>query len=270
MLAKIRKAMKEFLSQEGSLHRSSLSYSFLLAIFPALIVIIILFQNELLDIERVSTFMYHYLPQDIMEPFIEYILDADYSNIYTVIVTLGTTIFLASRSFYTFMLISANKEKFVTRSFIIRIKAILLFLGFIISIGLMGLFAHLFPFYESIHLVIMIFIVFYLFYRMLSFEVRPIQYGLVGAVFTTIGVVCIGALFLTIVQTVSRYQTLYGPLASILIMMLSIHVISGTIYFGYCLNHAYDFHYKEHQFKNKHMYDKLEQYYQKVRSLVKR
>lgn len=114
------------------------------------------------------------------------------------------------------------------------------------------------------------FLIFYAFYRVLSFEERPLKYGLIGAAFTTIGVVCIGILFLSLVHALTRYQTLYGPLASILIMMLSIHVLAGTIYFGYCLNHAYDFRYETRVFKHEQRYIEAEKLYEQIKDKFKR
>ena len=46
----------------------------------------------------------------------------------------------------------------------------------------------------------------------------------------------VGIGFIYFIDNYTRYDVLYGPLASIVVLLISIYLISSIIYFGYCLN----------------------------------
>lgn len=254
MINKIFKALCEYFTPEGSLYRYSLSYCFLLAIFPSLVVLVILFQNGVLDIEMVTSFLYQYIPVDILEPFMNYVMDYDYQELTTAIITIGITSFLASRAFYTFLLISAQHEEFNTYSILLRIKAIVIFLTFIGGVLCLGIILRFFWFAQYVTVVSIIFVILYLFYRVLSFEKRPWQYGLVGSFVATVLIFLIGLLYFVIIYKFTSYNNIYGPIASVIVMLLSIHLVSCAIYFGYCLNHAFNYSKVIKCYKNAYLY----------------
>ncbi len=232
----IKEAIKTYYSQEGNLFRSSLGYGFLLTLFPALIIIVIFFQNGVLDIQTTSAFIYRYLPQELIQPFIEYVMASDFRSISTVVVTMAAVTILASKSFYSFLLISATHENFITYGLVIRIKAIILFIGFFGGIFLLASSTHFFNEFPFLALVGGIFLILYMLYRALSFRKRNWFYGIIGAVFSTVGILLVGGVFLSVIERFTDYSTIYGPLSGLLILLLSVHLIASIIYFGYCLN----------------------------------
>lgn len=251
---KIKYVTNEFFSHEGILFRASLSYGFLLTLFPSLIIMVILFQYGILDYITSTQFIYNYFPADVIQPFIEFVMLQDYSNILTVFLTIGAVSFLASRSFYSFLLISANHEEFETYAFVIRLKAIVVFIAFIAGILIVSMWSHIFNTRVGFTVPIGMFTLFYFLFRVLSFEKRPWQYGLLGSFVTTIGIGIIGLLFLSLIHTFTRYDTFYGPLSSILILLISTHFIASVIYLGYCINHAFDYHLPNKEYKNAFIY----------------
>ena len=82
-------------------------------------------------------------------------------------------------------------------------------------------------------------VIFYFFYRLLSLEKRSVTYGIIGSLFTCTGIMIVGIGFVYFVDNYTKYDVLYGPLASIVVLLISIYLISSIIYFGYCLNHEY-------------------------------
>ncbi len=228
-------AFKKFFSQEGNLFRSSLGFSFLLTLFPVLIYVVIFLQRGILNYDTTTAFIYQYLPESLIRPFIDYIMENNYNSIGALIVTTVATCLLASKSFYSFLLISAGNEDFKTYSIVIRIKAIILFVAFILGIGLIATCGHYFIPSRTIGLGAGMIIFFYFFYRMISFEKRPWRYGIVGAIFSTIAITLVGYLFLYLVGEFTRYGSVYGPLSSMLVLLLSVYFISSIVYFGYCL-----------------------------------
>ena len=84
----MKKTFKQFFSMHGSLFRYSLSFSMLMALFPTLIVVITLFQTQVLDINNVLPMLYLFLPQDLLEPFIDYLLNREESNFISLTISL--------------------------------------------------------------------------------------------------------------------------------------------------------------------------------------
>ena len=231
-----------------------ISFCLLLALLPALIVILKVFQSDLLDANKLASLLYGYVPKILLEPFIEYVLSQEYTTFISLIVSSVFSIYLASNAFYSFMLISMTDEKFETYSILIRIKAIMLFVLLVLGIVALAFFNYLIGINTTIVMLGGLFIVFYFFYRFLSFEKRPLSYGLLGAGFTSTGIVLIGVFFFYIVDRYTRYYALYGPLASLVIMLISIYLISNVIYFGYCLNHEYGKSYDNIEYKHLRYY----------------
>ncbi|MEG0265346.1 MAG: YhjD/YihY/BrkB family envelope integrity protein [Erysipelotrichaceae bacterium] len=243
---KLKDLYYEFTSFESSLFRYSLSFSFLLALAPSLLAFVLLFNFASLPTSDLVAFVYRFLPQDLLETFIKYLLNQDY-NLIPAIITLITSFWLASRSIYSFLLISANHEKIEEPKWTIRLLSIILFIVLAALILLVvyvstNLISTL-PLVLSFSMVIL----FTLMYRALSFRKRDITYGVLGAVFSTIAVIATAWIFFWIVKEFTSYESLYGPLASLVVLLLSIYVISSIIYFGYCLNIVYEEAYKKEE-----------------------
>ena len=254
IVKRLVKVIKKFISPQSNLFRYSLSFCLLLALLPALIIILKVFQSDLLDANKLASLLYGYVPKILLEPFIEYVLSQEYTTFISLIVSSVFSIYLASNAFYSFMLISMTDEKFETYSILIRIKAIMLFVLLVLGIVALAFFNYLIGINTTIVMLGGLFIVFYFFYRFLSFEKRPLSYGLLGAGFTSTGIVLIGVFFFYIVDRYTRYYALYGPLASLVIMLISIYLISNVIYFGYCLNHEYGKSYDNIEYKHLRYY----------------
>lgn len=235
----IKQTFTQFFSMHGSLFRYSLSFSLLMALFPTVIVIITLFQYGILDINVILPTMYQYLPQDLLEPFVDYILSKESSNFISLIISFSITCVLASKSFYSLMLISANMEGFKTYKILIRIKSAILFIAAVVIIGSIAFIATILRLSYVYSTLFSLFIALYLLFRMLSFRHRDIYYGILGALFSSVSIVLVGVLFTYIVSNYMTYQNVYGPISSMMTLILMIYIISNILYFGYCLNFAY-------------------------------
>lgn len=254
-MIKIRQVIQEFLSLEGSLFRYSLSYCFLLAFLPGVIVALLLFQYSIVGVDSLLDFLYRFVPEDLISPFVEFIMNKNYTSILAVALSLIAPCYVASKSFYSFMLISAKHESFHSHKILIRIKSIVLFFIFIALIVSLAILVHFLSWNVFSGFGIGLFIVFWFFFRMLSFENRPYTYGIIGAIFTSVAILVIGYVFFYFISIFSSYQTMYGPLASLVVLFLAVYVISCIIYFGYCLNIVYGSHKKIKAYKSKWFYE---------------
>lgn len=258
LMQRLRRVIKKFISPQGNLFRYSSSFCILLALLPGLIIVLKIFQNEILNNPEIINFLFDYIPEVLLAPFIQYILSKQYNTYLSMIVSMSLSIYLASNACYSFMLISMNDENFSTYSILIRIKAIIMFIYLIIGLIILAIVNYIIN--SIIIIVIGLLVFFYLFYRILSFEKKPVTYGIIGSIFASSGIVIIGIFFFYYVEHYTRYDILYGPLASLVVLLISIYLISSVIYFGYCLNREYSKSYQIRRHKHKWYYvwgDKL-------------
>lgn len=258
LMQRLKRVIKKFISPQGNLFRYSSSFCILLALLPGLIIVLKIFQNKILNNPEIVNFLYGYIPEVLLAPFIQYILSRQYNTYLSMIVSMFLSIYLASNACYSFMLISMNDENFSTYGILIRIKAIIMFIYLIIGLIVLAIVNYIIN--GVIVIIFGLLVFFYLFYRILSFEKRPITYGVVGSIFTSSGIMMIGIFFFYYVEHYTRYDILYGPLASLVVLLISIYLISSVIYFGYCLNREYGKSYQMRSYKHKWYYiwgDKL-------------
>lgn len=263
-MKKIVNVIMKFISPQGNLFRYSLSFCVLLALLPALIIILKLFQSDILNVPNLINLLYDYVPKELLAPFIKFVLSKEYTTYGSLIFSMAISIYLASNAFYSFMLISMTDEGFDTYGILVRIKAIAVFVGLVLQVTGLAFLSYFLAVNDSIIMLIGLFIVFYFFYRSLSFEKRPPGYGMIGAAFTSICVVLIGIFFFYIVEHYTRYNILYGPLASLVILLISIYLISSVIYFGYCLNHEYGRSYPIKIYKHRKYYQRGNAFLDKI------
>lgn len=254
-MKRFQRVVMKFISPQGNLFRYSLSFCVLLALLPALIIFLKVFQLDILNNPSLIDFLYDYVPKTILAPFVEYVLSQEYMTFVSLTVSMILSIYLASNAFYPFMLISMADEEFDTYAILVRIKAMFIFVVLVLGLAGLTLFNYIIPINSTIVMLAGLFIVFYYFYRCLSFEKKPWSYGLIGAVFASGGIVLIGLFFFYVVDHYTRYNVLYGPLASLVIMLISIYLISSVIYFGYCLNHEYGRSFDKREYKYQKYYD---------------
>lgn len=244
---RFKRVILKFFSSQGNLFRYSSSFCMLLGLLPGLIIVLRVFQNEILNNPKLVEFIYWYLPKELISPFIEYVLSKHYDTYLSLMISMGLSIYLASNAIYSFMLISKDDEDFDTYNILIRIKAIVMFISLVVGLILIAFINY---FTRSIIVIVIgFFVLFYFFYRFLSFEKRSITYGIVGSLFTCTGIMIVGIGFIYFIDNYTRYDILYGPLASIVVLLISIYLISSIIYFGYCLNHEYNKHLKKTKYK---------------------
>lgn len=264
-MKKFKEALQMYLSLDGSLFRYSLSFCLLLALLPTLIVVILLFQNSIFNFHDLLNILYHFLPEDLLEPFIEYIMDKNFTSIVSIVVSLVVAIYVASKSFYSFIMISAAHEHFHTRNILLRVKSFLMFVIFLVGIILCGIIVHIFHISAYVSYSVGLFVLFYFLYRSLSFEKRPRRFGIIGAVFSTVGIILVEWGFLFVVKEFTSYQNVYGPLASLVVMFLSIYIVSSIIYGGYCINQIYGGHLAQKQLKSEWFYKQGEKFLNKFK-----
>lgn len=237
---KLIQCYEEFTSQEGSLFVYSLSFSLLLTLAPAITIFVAFFSVFVLDVELIVETLGMFLPDEYITPFVEFLLNKQTLNLVTSVVSMAISFYLASRSNYSFLLISAKKEEILIPKWAIRVQSYVQFLlvaAYVIGVAiLITSLTFIEPWLMPLVYLAAAFFGFYFFYRSSSFLKRELSYGVVGALAATLGILLIGILFFEIINRFTNYDNVYGPLSSLVILFLGIYLIASVIYIGYILN----------------------------------
>ena len=75
---RFKRVVLKFFSSQGNLFRYSSSFCMLLGLLPGLIIVLRIFQNEILNNPKLVEFLYWYLSKELISAFIEYVLSKDY------------------------------------------------------------------------------------------------------------------------------------------------------------------------------------------------
>lgn len=237
-MERIKSIYREFTSFEGSLFKYSLSFSMLLALAPSLLLFAMLFRYAYLPMDLIMKFVISFIPDTSMETLnqiFSFFTNQNYS-IASFIATMCVSFYLASRSIFSFLLISASHEEVDVPKWSIRIKSIVLFVCLVLLLAVSIYIGTILNEFLPIVAAVIMLLLFTMMYRTLSFRKRNWSFGIIGAMFTTISIMLLAALFITIVNRFTSYKDVYGPLASLVTLLLAIYLISCIIYLGFCLN----------------------------------
>lgn len=261
-MEKMRGMITEFMSPESNLFIYSLSFGFLLSLAPSLIIFAMMFKwGTFLDINVVIDLLRGLHLSGELQEMIEAVFAEFMGKSYgfvPAITTLCVSFWLASRSVYSFLLISSNHEKVDVMKFSIRIQSIAMFIVFVAMMIGGVLFATIIYDVVDVSLlppmaaVIMV-PVFTMMYRALSFRKRNLTFGLVGGLFTTTCIILLCYLSFILINQLIRYNKIYGSLASLVALLLVIYILSAIIYLGFLLNLVMEENYgKEEELPLKH------------------
>lgn len=237
-MERIKNIYQEFTSFEGSLFRYSLSFSLLLALAPSVLLFAMLFRFAYLPMDIIMNFVMNFMPEanvDTLDQIFMFFTNQNY-NIASFIITMCVSFYLASRSIYSFLLINASHEGIDIPKWSIRVKSIVMFVALVFTLAFSVYIATKFLDFLPIVAATIMLLLFTMMYRALSFRKRNWTFGIIGGMFSTICIMLLAALFITIVNRFTSYKDVYGPLASLVTLLLAIYLISCIIYLGYCLN----------------------------------
>lgn len=215
------------------------AFSLLLSIAPLLIVFVVLFRYLALDIETLINVIQIYLPMNEVLAFIRYIENTNPSELISLIVLLITSLYLSSKSVYSFLRFTSDLEDVDYPNWYLRILAIwgqtmfiLLLSALIFMLSFMG--------WNNVRWVPIILIIgFSLYFRNLSFRYRRFIYQIPGALVTTGLLMLMGLFFVSYVKNFTQYESMYGPLSSLMIVLLGILLIANIIFLGFGINHVF-------------------------------
>lgn len=239
MKDKFIKIVDMMTSNEGTLFTYAFAYSIIAGIAPFIIIAVVFVGRYAYNVDQLMDFLQRYVPADLVVPFVDYLTASNMTNLWLIVSLLGVSVWVASKSIYSFLLLSSEHDGVETRHFFLRLLAIVYFVLIIIGVGLVGFVLGYFPFINRYALPFIIFIFFVFFYKLLSFKYTGFKDVVYGSFFSSISLSVLGRLFFKYINEYSNYQTIYGPLASFMILLISGWFISWVIYCGYSINFVF-------------------------------
>lgn len=216
---------------------ASFAYSLLLALAPILTIFVIAFQVTL-DLNTITDFLVRYIPEEFVIPFVNYLESQSFSGLLSLIMLLAASVYIASKSVYSFLLISTKEDEIEYETIFLRILSVLLFILMIVFVTFLLIVRQKVFQFQNIGSFLLLLISLALFYRLLSFRQYPLYTYLIGGLFSSVSLSLLGKFFFFIVDHFTLYETKYGPLSSLVILLLSCYIISCIIYLGYCIIHS--------------------------------
>lgn len=235
---KFLQAYRMVSSQDGTLFIYAFSYGLIIAIAPFLIIAVLIASNLLIDVDAMVQFLSLYLPGELIVPFINYVYEFAPSDIVLIVSLASASFWVASRSIYSFLLETSRIDNIHVPKMVLRIVGVLYFVFFIVVIVVVVLLLRYLPPYNYLTIPLLMWVMMMGFYRLISFKMTRFSDVYMGAALTTTGLIGLGRLFFTYINDFTNYQNIYGPLSSLMIMLISVYFISYILYFGYCINEA--------------------------------
>lgn len=239
-MKKLIQCYRMFTSFEGTTFVYALSYSLLLALTPLIALVVLVFRNSNQGLSTILQFLQKYVPSEFITPFVEFFTNNSPSELLPFLFFIGVSFYVASKSIYSFLLISARADEVDFPSWFLRIVSILDFLVLLaMMIGTVWLF-HILQIQALIAQILLLFWGFCVFYRLLAFRNYEFRYIIKGAAFTTAALSLLGTFFFFVIDHFTSYQSIYGPLASLVILFLSAYIIASIVYIGFCINQVFE------------------------------
>lgn len=234
MLSRLKKIYDLITANEGQFFIYAFAYSLVLGLAPLLITAILLLGN-VISIESLVTVLEQYLPRDIIVPFIEYIRMTRPSELMMFISAVVVSIWMGSKIVYSYLIYSSNILKIKINGFILRLVSIVVLLVLLFGVGAIVFVLSYIKIFNFIIYPLLVFLLLFTFYWIISFNKIKIRFLLLGSGVASIFFYLLGSFFFLYVNNMSNYQSVYGPLASIMILLIACYLISFIIYLGYCV-----------------------------------
>lgn len=253
---KLKLLWKMYTSHDSQIFQLGFAYSILLSLVPILIIFIVLFNRFALDTAVIVEVFGNVIDEELLYSFIRFFSAENSGEFLSLIILLLISINLGSRAFMTYQLLTQNIEKTHYKWWFLKLRALVGLITFVVffvgavfittQLGWNNSFVQFFFFIFALLLV----------YRSLALEHRSIENVYKGALIAGLGLYGMTFALYYFFNNIFNYQSIYGPLASLMVLFLSIYILAKIIHLGYCVN--YVFRNKSTEGKAFWLYEKIE------------
>ena len=236
MWGKIKKIYKMVTDREGTIFTYAFAYSLIVGLAPLLIITVVFIGNYLLDVTQIIYYLQRFIPGEFIEPFIDYVMLTDARSTWILLSLLGASLFVASKSIYSFLLMARKSDDNPSGSIVLRITAFVYFVVLVFGFVVLGVLISYLPFGKKQLIPLVIFAFFAIFYQLIYSKKLKLSALLSGAGFASVALLLLGQGFFIYINEFSSYKNVYGPLSSLMILLISMWLVSWIFYAGYCVS----------------------------------
>lgn len=245
----VKLTFQEYIEPQGTLVRNNIAYSILLSLSPIIALLTLFSLHTLHTTTWLLDTLSHFIPQNYLSILMEVGLKTSSYSFLPFLISIIFSYYTATRGFYAIMLAfcQLDQEQLYTHRLLLTIHSCLSPLLFIflviLAVCLITLLQSLFP-YVSIYLVLLTCLLVYqflslCFFYMMTYPRISLSLLFPGASFFAIGLTGMGLFFFLYIESFTNYQDIYGSIASLIILLLSVNMISALMYIGICINRVY-------------------------------
>ena len=222
--------------REGTIFTYAFAYSLIVGLAPLLIITVVFIGNYLLDVTQIIYYLQRFIPGEFIEPFIDYVMLTDARSTWILLSLLGASLFVASKSIYSFLLMARKSDDNPRGSIVLRITAFVYFVVLVFGFVVLGILISYLPFGKKQLIPLVIFAFFAIFYQLIYSKKLKLSALLSGAGFASVALLLLGQGFFIYINEFSSYKNVYGPLSSLMILLISMWLVSWIFYAGYCVS----------------------------------
>lgn len=235
----LKRLIKLITNPNAANFQRGFAYSLLLSLAPVAIAFFLVFRYLSLDFTVYITALEEYLPNYLIDGLKQFLANNDTSEFVSMIALVFLGINVASKSLYSYLKISNSLNKSNYPGWFLKILSYGGMLGMLLGISAVVLTFSFLPIsgFWIQNLILLITIM--LFYKMVSLDRGRVQDIIWGSLFTAAALWFIGTFFTWYISTFTNYQSIYGPLASLMVFLLLLLILSQIVYIGFCINVIY-------------------------------
>lgn len=236
----------QYMHPRGTMLRNNIAYSIMMALAPTVALLTILSLYTLKTTKWLYDILIRFIPENLVATLLKVGLQTSHYGFIPFIITLGISYYSASRGFYAIMLAfcSYDEKTIQHHNLMLTIQSLIAPLAFIslvifmvfINATLPILLPNISFIVNTFTSILLYHILSLIFFYSITYPKKKLITILPGASFFAIGLTGMGFLFFFYIQNFTNYTDIYGSIASIIILLLSTHVISVLMHIGACIN----------------------------------
>lgn len=244
MIPKIRYLYLLYTHPKGALVRNSLAFSALMALAPSIALLTIASLFILRDITDLQANLTAIVPENMVNSLIQAGIRATKLNYVPFLVTLGVSLWTASRGFYSSILAFKVFNNAKTNAIMLSVQSFMATILFVVLTAVVIFFnaaiQWLMPNLSFLtNLLISLFffhVIAATFFIVTSNPLKRYSQIMYGSWAFAFGITLMGSIFFVYINNFTNYTNVYGSMAGFLILILSMYWLSCLIYFCFCVN----------------------------------
>lgn len=238
-MSRLKVLWKMYTNQDSVIFQLGFAYSILLSLIPLLVIFVVLFNRFALNTEALIEIFGQFIETNLLASFIKFFNAENSGELLSLIILLIISINLGSRAFITYLYLTQRIEETKYKWWFLKLRALLGLITFVVVFTISLYLATRFSLNNSLVQFMISIVSLLILYRGLALEHRSIKNLYKGALISGVGLYLMTYGLYYFFNNLFNYKSIYGPLASLMVLFLSIYILAKIIHLGYCINYVY-------------------------------